>query len=398
MGLCGADDGRSACCNAHEDGFGNDGDCEVFNVGAGASTLSDPVRCGRGYVCYTTIEADSINLVRKSLTLDGGDLTVPLPDLDLMGINPLSPPMYAAGSTVIVAADRVLSVDTAGTVAVRSFSGTRTGAPAFCSDGTVWVATEQNLLEIDSAGNEQVLGVAAGKLDPALGPIVHTASHRIILPVQGGAAAAFLDSSMKEHALLGMMGSSELPGGLLGMALEQEGMAFLVSRGGTVRGVDLAIYPLDTNNWSSSLQDDDLVAGPILISSTHLAVAGASGNVYLFSQAKRHQPGVAATVPGIRALVPLQWNGFALMAQGAQGGELVTAVDHRSFPWLPEWFGLKLTFSDRLCNDGAIASVGQDGVLVVRCGDQLTGLIIPEVTPVEAPWPTPRGPGRSGCL
>ncbi len=141
------------------------------------------------------------------------------------------------------------------------------GRGVVCSDGFSLVATG-DAIYVPAENHSNVLPVPIGELPDGLGPVVHRPSGAVAVPTGAGTAVKLLLPHSQIYDLTTLrdfdVHQSELPGGVLGMALSEEKL-YVASRHGRLVAVQLDAVPESTDgNWTSqSMEAPQWVASSV---------------------------------------------------------------------------------------------------------------------------------------
>jgi hypothetical protein len=277
------------------------------------------------------------------------------------------------------------------------------GRGVVCPDGFVLVATADGIHVPtgDSKGKSVFLPVPIDNLPEGLGPIVHGPSGAVAVPVANGTAVRLLLPLGNNYDLTTMrhfdVPESELPGGVLGMALSED-MLYVAARDGKLVAVQLNGVPDSTDgNWSSRPKDSvGWTAGPVVSALGDVLVMDKSGNLLRINQGNKVEPTVWTGTDPFRSLHATPGGGVGGLGPAST---LMALAPAEFYPWLQADTSIvSVGYALPGCQQPLDLHLGTgDGRALVVCPDALRLTVPPAPTDAASPWPTVHGPGGSGC-
>jgi hypothetical protein len=267
-----------------------------------------------------------------------------------------------------------------------------TGQVAFCEDGVARFASSAGVILL--GGKAEVhLEAPIGQLPDHLGPVAHLPTDSLAVPVASGAAVALFQKGLLAREIA----ASQLPGGVLGMALDAS-MLYIAAAGGKLVAVGLGPGLLYADDWQTPDFQETWVAGPVLTGDGEVVVANADGELLFISQSNRSAPLTLAGVGLPRDLVAL--HGGAVAALVAQPAAVVTRrIPQEILPWLPTSGNLlEVTLPLANCVPRRLLVGNKDGRMLVQCETELVLGVSPAPMDEDSPWPRGRGRGGAGCF
>ena len=272
------------------------------------------------------------------------------------------------------------------------------GLPALCSDGLAAVLTTEGLHVVHEGGQAFFVPLNPCSDSSRLGPVIDSEARVVAVPDQDGTilrAFGYGDGTLEP---LWMLEASLLPGGLSGIALDGDGMLYAVSHGGQLIATDVKKSPgNDQRSWSLGKTIDLFDGTPAVRTPGEVLLAAAEGGFYTVTEEKRIVPDYTPGPPPLASLIALRLGGVAGVMTADGDEEVAFFVSGASLPGL----GVSAESASMGWGGCAMSSATPptiDGTFALVCDDTVSIAIAPDYTPVDAPWPSGRGPGNSGCL
>ena len=425
------------CCSIENGQLEKDGGCVLAEVDFAGSVLSAPVAGTDGRFFFTRRSQDGkLFLVARGAVAPGNGVA-PAWEVELLagtgaqdgtteggepegaagndgggddglsaGGFPPAPAVTRQGLVVVAAGGTVFAYDGDGVPWTGwpegkiNIEGELTGSIAACDSGAVAWTTTEAVWQVLPGKEPASLPLEIGPLPEGLGVLRHEGTGRLVVPTGSGARVVGV-VPVGNSGLLAKdekldLGEQELPGGVLGLALDREGFSYVLTYKGVLRSLPLAEGALANSAWVVEAAAGVPVAGPVLQEPGVALMSLKKGGIY---QAVEESPGDVELVrsgPVLEQLVALRLGGFAGVVPGEgtvsfvvdSGASLLEEGKEGSFDridWAAE------------CKNPSMSLPSAQGVVAATCGSSLRLLVAPEYPSPEFDWPGPRGWGNSGC-
>jgi len=406
---------KPGCCGLAGDNFKEDAECELWTVSHPDAAISAPTTAPGGRFAYTFVKDGELVLRSTSFLNDSSwERTLSaIPE----GPSPM-PAVNSEGDIAVAAGNAVYVFDAAGDSPSWTDEGRYSvgddvlGLPAFCSSGDLYVvqdspgenpAEQIRVLRLWRAGEKAgECELAVGTLPEQMGPVVYEKGGRVAVPVveEEDSYVAVFSSNGGGLDKKWELKSGETGGEFTGLALDHQGVLVAAWKSGMWKAIRLAAETPEDTEWYSVTSDvieGSLLSGPVMLEDGEAFLAAAMGGLYRVGKGTKHH--VVATVPSLllSRFSPLRQSGFVGVSPRAESEALVFAVDGATLPGGGAEAGRKELLWDGGCKELRFSIPVKEGVMAVVCDDRVFGIVAPDYVPASAPWPSPRGPGNSGC-
>lgn len=275
------------------------------------------------------------------------------------------------------------------------------GRGAVCPDGFAALATT-DAIHVPAGNPDEILPVPIGDLPSEQGPVVHRPTGVLAVPINGGTAVRLLVPYGMHYDLTTMrdidVPETELPGGVLGLALSEKELYIAAREVLVVMRLD-ALPEVEAPAWTVKAEDVLWVAGPVVAATGDVLVMDENFDLLRLNHADASGPGKWTGVGPLEGLHAILGGGICGLETG--GTTALTALAPSSyFPGLDAhdtntWVSYDLP---DCAAPHSLTLGGYDGRALVACKGSLRILVAPAPTGSKSLWPTVRGPGGSGCF
>ena len=396
--LCGVQS-DGTCCDFT--GAGMEG-CQLWTIdqwdslSAPVAVLADGIvfsAASDGKLLLVAVDSSGESLWSHSLG-DLGDDTVPLPQ----------PAVNGKGEIAVAAFGTVYRYDSSGTLLRQvDLDLEVAGAIAHCDDSDVYLMAGAKTV-IDIPPNSEPIarqfdgGFQFQSVKQPLGPVVFPKEAIVVVPDEDGERLAAL--SLNLNQTLWVHDQNSLVGQILGLAAGP-GPTVYAMPSQTVLALDPTVSEeAQSYRWMASVarQNTLLTAAPVLNVDQQLMTLTDQGDLVFFSKTQTSAPGTVFSSVYTPALFtsPAVWLTRRQAALASTPSGLAFLVPPGTLPD-PKLDHPSIHLLQLQCQKLEISTPRRNGVLAIACDNRLLGFVAPDFQ-LDNPWPTPRGPTRSGCL